>query len=165
MVSKQWIYVQKFRNHWTTEINVMDVRDFPRFEFKMDLGRISHIATRPGNLAPDAAEFYWGSHARGAWVLEIERRMGHSFHSIIIHRAHLTHWRHEIVDIWQTTFPNGVWVWWGFGAHVLREKSVGVGHLEVRNGTQQDLNKMINFGSNSEGKNDRLHAFRCWNGE
>ena len=31
---------EKFENDWTTEKNIMDEREFPRFEFKMGFGRI-----------------------------------------------------------------------------------------------------------------------------
>ena len=43
----------KFQNDWTIETNVMDERDFARFEFKTSFWRISHIAVHstPGTLS------------------------------------------------------------------------------------------------------------------
>ena len=37
----------KFQNYWTIKTDVMDERDFTRFEFKMLFGQISHIAHGP----------------------------------------------------------------------------------------------------------------------
>ena len=37
----------KFQNDWTTQANVMDERDFSRFEFKISFGRILYIAQHP----------------------------------------------------------------------------------------------------------------------
>ena len=37
----------KFQTDWTIETDVMDERDFVRFEFKMSFGRISYIAQHP----------------------------------------------------------------------------------------------------------------------
>ena len=39
---------QNFLNDWTTEWDVMDERDFARFQFKMSFGLISYFAHRPG---------------------------------------------------------------------------------------------------------------------
>ena len=40
----------KFQTDWTIETDVMDERDFARFELKMSFGRISYIAQYPGLL-------------------------------------------------------------------------------------------------------------------
>ena len=37
----------KFQADWTIETDVMDERDFARFEFKMSFGRISYITQYP----------------------------------------------------------------------------------------------------------------------
>ena len=39
--------MQNFKTNWTTETDVMDERDFARFEFKMSFERMSHIAQLP----------------------------------------------------------------------------------------------------------------------
>ena len=42
------VLCEKFQNDGTTETDVMDTRDFARFELKMSFGRISYIANHPG---------------------------------------------------------------------------------------------------------------------
>ena len=42
---------EKYKNDWTTESNVMDERDFARFQIKISFGRISYIAQQSRLLA------------------------------------------------------------------------------------------------------------------
>ena len=44
------VFSATFHNDWTTETDVMDERDFRRFEFKMSFGWISYIVHSPLDL-------------------------------------------------------------------------------------------------------------------
>ena len=39
------VFYIKFQNDWATEIDIMDKRDFARFEFEVSFGGMSHMAT------------------------------------------------------------------------------------------------------------------------
>ena len=47
MASQATVLYTKLQIDWTSTTDVMDERDFARFEFKMSFGRISDIAQHP----------------------------------------------------------------------------------------------------------------------